>query len=185
MNKMQDDVLRFHAATGSTIGTGPPAIRDAALRARLIREEAEEMADALERGDLVGVIDGACDVIYVALGTLVAAGVDIQPYWDEVHRTNMAKVRAGVQLDADGKILKPHGWAPPRISEILDGRGGRYELPECVRSSLETLRIGMHDWAEVGTDGERWLLAKLYDDPESGELVAARVAYRVKWTKKP
>jgi hypothetical protein len=51
-------------------------------------------------------------------GTAVEFGIDIQPFFDEVHRTNMLKV--GGTTREDGKTLKPPGWEPPRIREMLE-----------------------------------------------------------------
>lgn len=48
-------------------------------------------------------------------------GLDIKPLFEEVHRTNMLKV--GGPTRADGKILKPEGWQPPRIRELLIEQG--------------------------------------------------------------
>jgi hypothetical protein len=43
--------------------------------------------------------------------------VDLEPFFAEVHRTNMAKV--GGPVRPDGKKLKPEGWQPPDIAGIL------------------------------------------------------------------
>lgn len=66
---------------------------------------------------LVEVADGIADAIYVLLGTAIEAGVDMDPVFDEVHRSNMAK--AGGPRRADGKVLKPAGWTPPDIAGVL------------------------------------------------------------------
>lgn len=113
----QQDVRDFHGALDVPIGDSP-AIRRPELRAELIREEAEETIEAILRGDLVEALDGLCDVIVVVLGTAVEFGIDLQPFWDEVHRTNMAKV--GGPVREDGKRLKPEGWQPPDIAGILE-----------------------------------------------------------------
>jgi predicted HAD superfamily Cof-like phosphohydrolase len=116
MNSYQAMVKQFHHAFGSVIGRSP-AIRDEVLAARLIEEEAKETVKALEEGDLVEAIDGICDLIYVAMGAAIRLGVDLDPYFHEVHRSNMAKVGGAVR--ADGKMLKPEGWTPPDIAGIL------------------------------------------------------------------
>lgn len=91
----------------------------ATLRKKLIMEEAQETCEAIDNDDLVEAIDGICDLIYVAIGAAITFGIhDLEPFFDEVHRSNMAKV-GGVQ-DGDGKILKPEGWQPPRIAELLE-----------------------------------------------------------------
>jgi predicted HAD superfamily Cof-like phosphohydrolase len=43
-------------------------------------------------------------------------GVDLSPFFEEVHRTNMHKL-TGPKRD-DGKQLKPADWKPPRIEEM-------------------------------------------------------------------
>lgn len=116
MNDWQSMVREFNVKFGATVGNGP-AIRDADLRASLIEEEAKETVDAIKAGDLVAAVDGLCDLIYVAVGAAVAFGVDLAPLFSEVHRSNMAK--DGGAKRPDGKILKPHGWRPPRIAELL------------------------------------------------------------------
>lgn len=63
------------------------------------------------------VIDGVCDTTVVMHNLTNAMGVDIEPFFDEVHRTNMEK--ADGPLREDGKRLKPPGWKPPRIEEML------------------------------------------------------------------
>jgi predicted HAD superfamily Cof-like phosphohydrolase len=63
------------------------------------------------------VIDAMCDIIVVVHNTSTAMGIDLEPFFDEVHRTNMLK--ADGPLRADGKRLKPPDWQPPRILEML------------------------------------------------------------------
>jgi predicted HAD superfamily Cof-like phosphohydrolase len=111
-NIMQTQVTEFHKKFGHVIGTTPQISRPE-LRIKLIRDEAKETCDAIEAGDLVEAIDGICDLLYVAIGTAIEFGVDIQPFFDEVHRSNMAKDGGG--KDALGKTLKPPGWTPPDI----------------------------------------------------------------------
>lgn len=43
-------------------------------------------------------------------------GVDLAPFFKEVHRTNMHKLEGPKR--EDGKQLKPPGWKPPRIEEM-------------------------------------------------------------------
>lgn len=117
-HRAQQDVADFHAALEIPIGD-TPAIRRPELRAELLREEASETCDAIIRGDLVEAIDGLCDVIVVAYGAAVEFGVDLAPFWDEVHRTNMLKV--GGETRSDGKKLKPKDWVGPDIAGILAG----------------------------------------------------------------
>lgn len=115
MNKMQQQLVEFHRDV-------IPAVDDPKLRATLIMEESTELCEALLRSDLVEVVDGMCDLIYVVLGTAVAFGIDLEPYFDEVHRTNMLKATGSIR--EDGKRLKPPDWQPPRIKEMLEAKVG-------------------------------------------------------------
>ncbi len=117
-DRMQKAIGEFHATIGQPIGDpASPQLADYELRIKLIEEEAKETCDAIRDNDLIGAIDGVCDLVYVAIGAMVQAGIDLQPFFDEVHRTNMAK--SGGPLREDGKRLKPPGWAPPDIAGIL------------------------------------------------------------------
>lgn len=43
-------------------------------------------------------------------------GVDLRPFFKEVHRTNMLKTSGPIR--EDGKRMKPPGWKPPRLAEM-------------------------------------------------------------------
>lgn len=121
MNSVQLDVMAFHYACNIPVMTGYPTtlpeLRRPELRADLIREEAKETFKAIERGDLVESIDGLCDLLAVVYGAALEWGIDLEPFWREVHRTNLMK--AGGPVRADGKRLKPKGWQPPQIAALL------------------------------------------------------------------
>ena len=112
-------VGEFHDAFG--IRSEPvPVIPDEgtqALRCSLIREELEELQAAFADGDLVEVADAVADLLYVTYGTAVSCGIDIEPIFREVHRSNMTKV-GGTRRD-DGKWIKPDDYSPARIEPLL------------------------------------------------------------------
>lgn len=116
MNRMQEQVAEFHRALGLPIGTSP-AISRGELRSNLINEESLEFAACVAEGDIVGAADAIADLLYVVFGSAVEFGIDIAPIFDEVHRSNMAKV--GGPRRADGKVLKPPGWTPPDVAGEL------------------------------------------------------------------
>lgn len=116
---VQHDVQEFHSYVCNIQPETEPDIRRPELRASLIEEEAEETVWAIRNGDLIGAIDGMCDLLCVVYGTACEFGIDLAPFWDEVHRSNMAKF--GGPLHPDGKRLKPAGWSPPDIAGVLEG----------------------------------------------------------------
>lgn len=92
-----------------------------ALRRKMLREEYTETMDALDARDLPEVVDGCIDTIVVALGMLVAFGVDPRPIWTAIHENNLTK--AGGPVSADGKRMKPPGWVPPDVEGLLRAQG--------------------------------------------------------------
>lgn len=113
-------VLEFHRAFDVLVGRAPasPDSGVVDLRLKLIREELAELEAAMAEGDLIGIADGLADLLYVVYGTAVSYGIDIRPIFDEVHRSNMAKV--GGTKREDGKVLKPDGWTAPNLAPILE-----------------------------------------------------------------
>lgn len=122
INPMQTALNRFFDRFALPKGdlTNPSVNREE-LCAKLIAEEADEVVEAILDRDLPLAVDGLCDLIYVCFYAAVAFGVNLQPFFDEVHRTNMLKVGGGTR--EDGKILKPPGWEGPKIKEMLVERG--------------------------------------------------------------
>jgi hypothetical protein len=108
-------VETFHVKFGVVIGKSPK-LRRVAHRGDLISEEAGELAAALRLGDMAEAIDGMCDLIYVILGTAVTCGIPLSRFFEEVHRTNMAK--SGPLLPS-GKVIKGESWTAPEIERLL------------------------------------------------------------------
>ena len=122
MHNWYDDVKEFHDTFGLTSNNGPttPSEEDQELAYSLIAEEADEILEAMATNDMAGVLDGAIDLIYVALGMLVRYGIRPESAWNLVHTANMAK--AGGVKRADGKMLKPEGWEPPDIEGDIEAQ---------------------------------------------------------------
>jgi predicted HAD superfamily Cof-like phosphohydrolase len=104
-----------------------PGLRDVKFRLSLIEEETKEVLDAANSGDFLDAIDGICDLLYVTLGAAVAWGIDIEPFFDEVHESNMRKID-GPKDPETGKLLKPEGWVPPNLKDILDYQIEAYKV---------------------------------------------------------
>lgn len=94
------------------------------LRQNLIEEEFDELMDAINHRDMIEAADAIADCIVVLIGTALEFGIPLPEVWDEVHRSNMAKVdplTGDVRYRDDGKVLKPAGWTPPDLKSILEG----------------------------------------------------------------
>lgn len=113
-------VLEFHEQFDIHVAT-QPAIPDEAtqkLRIRLIQEEFNELQEALTIQDLSAIAKELADLLYVVYGTAVSCGVDMEPVFREVHRSNMSKI-GGHKRD-DGKWVKPPTYSPAQIQTILN-----------------------------------------------------------------
>lgn len=119
MSRPQALVREFHRSFGLGAPDRPSLKAfPASLRIRLLEEELGELRRALKAHNLADTVDALCDLLYVTYGAGVSLGVDLAPFFEEVHRTNMAK--RGARRRSDGKQLKPSNWAAPRINEILE-----------------------------------------------------------------
>ena len=93
----------------------------ARLRIALLEEEVDEFVAAATARDIVGIADALADIVYVAYGTAVTYGIDLDAVLAEVHRSNMSKLdRRGRPLKrTDGKILKSDQYTPPDVGTVL------------------------------------------------------------------
>lgn len=90
------------------------------LRRTLHREEHRELEAELEaeRPDRSKIARELADVVYVAYGTALVYGIDLDAALREIHRAAMTKLEANVRR-ADGKVLKPPGFVPPDVTRAL------------------------------------------------------------------
>jgi predicted HAD superfamily Cof-like phosphohydrolase len=89
------------------------------LYCNLIEEEFNELTAAQDRVDA---LDALIDILVVTIGAIHSMGADAEGAWDEVMRTNAAKVdldTGKVIKREDGKILKPLNWTPPNLAPYI------------------------------------------------------------------
>lgn len=88
----------------------------------LISEEYQELQEAVANQDTVEQLDALVDILVVTIGAIRAAGWDGAGAWEEVMRTNFAKIdpeTGKVRKREDGKVLKPEGWQPPQLDKFI------------------------------------------------------------------
>ena len=63
------------------------------LRVRLIQEELDELKEAIDKNDIIGIADALTDINYVLHGAVLEFGLGekFKELNDEVHRSNMSK----------------------------------------------------------------------------------------------
>ena len=113
----------FMETFGQEIKTKPefPDAETTNLRLELISEELEELYDAMESKDIVGVADALTDILYVTYGAGHAFGVDLDKCFEEVQRSNMSKLGEDgkpIYRD-DGKVMKGENYSPPDLKKCL------------------------------------------------------------------
>jgi len=92
---------------------------NAGLYTKLIMEEYAEFLDA--ESD-VEELDACMDMIWVILGYCYMRGWNVHGAWEEVARSNLAKIdrKTGKVIKReDGKVLKPEGWTPPDLKSFV------------------------------------------------------------------
>ena len=118
------DQAHFMRACGQTTTTINKAQSDMYLA--LIKEEGEELVVALQECDVVEELDAIIDLLVVIIGYGLSRGFPMVGAWDEVLRSNMAKIdplTGTVLRRADGKILKPVGWTAPDLDSVIHDHG--------------------------------------------------------------
>lgn len=124
-------VAEFHAAFGLPMRTTPDASTAAVdhelatLRADLHDEETDELYRAFGDRNVVAIADALADIVYVAYGTALTYGIDLDAVLAEVHRANMSKLGPDGRplLREDGKVFKSQRYRPPDVGRVLADQG--------------------------------------------------------------
>ena len=113
----------FMKTFGQEVKTKPSLSTDKInkLRIDLIKEELEELTEAMNNKDLLEVADALTDILYVTYGAGHAFGIDLDDCFAEVHRSNMSKLGPDFRpiKREDGKVMKPATYSPPDLKTVL------------------------------------------------------------------
>jgi predicted HAD superfamily Cof-like phosphohydrolase len=167
----QASVRAFHAATEIPIGDTPQPLSNDRLKLRLklfdeylelleasgmsrwrvreIKEHLLEGIDSIQEGsdqDVTEIADALGDIVVVAFGMAIEAGIDLNRVLAEIMRANMSKLdengkalvnqcpRGGCEQpcmershwprpdEPHGKILKASGYSPPDVRTVLESQ---------------------------------------------------------------
>ncbi|MFE9679084.1 MazG nucleotide pyrophosphohydrolase domain-containing protein [Streptomyces sp. NPDC006259] len=122
-----DLVRQFHLAFGLDARGTPSEVSPglAAHRGELLAEEAAEVAEVSVTGPLDRLAHELADVVYVAYGTALVHGIDLDAVTAEIHRSNMTRRGPDGQIARreDGKILKGEHYEAPDVSAMLRRQG--------------------------------------------------------------
>ena len=92
------------------------------LRINLIKEELEELTEAMKKKDLLEVADALTDILYVTYGAGHAFGIDLDKCFDEVQNSNMSKLDENGKpiYNESGKVMKGPNYFKPDLSKFVN-----------------------------------------------------------------
>ena len=113
----------FMKTFGQEVKTKPSFSSDKInkLRVDLIKEELEELQEAMKNNDLLEVADALTDILYVTYGAGHAFGVDLDKCFDEVQNSNMSKLGENGEpiYNESGKVMKGPNYFKPDLSKFV------------------------------------------------------------------
>ena len=92
------------------------------LRIDLIKEELEELTEAMQDKNLLEVADALTDILYVTYGAGHAFGIDLDKCFEEVQNSNMSKLGDDGKpiYNETGKVMKGPNYFKPDLSKYLN-----------------------------------------------------------------
>ena len=118
-----EGVRKFMETFGQEIKekAGFPDHKIVSLRYDLIREELDELKDALGNKDLKEVADALTDILYVTYGAGHAFGINLDKCFEEVQNSNMSKLGLDGKpiYNEKGKVMKGPKYFEPNLRKFI------------------------------------------------------------------
>ena len=118
-----DKVGTFMKTFGQEIKSKPSFSTDKInkLRLDLIKEELNELTEAMNNKDLLEVADALTDILYVTYGAGHAFGINLDKCFDEVQNSNMSKLDENGKpiYNEHGKVMKGPKYFKPDLSKFV------------------------------------------------------------------
>ncbi len=118
------DVKTFMETFGQMVRTNPqfPDEKTMQLRYDLIKEELNELEQAMKSKDLKEIADALTDILYVTYGAGFAYGIDLDKCFKEVQRANMSKLgKDGKPIfNEKGKVMKGPNYSEPNLKQFVE-----------------------------------------------------------------
>ena len=113
----------FMKTSGQEVKTKPSFSSDKInkLRIDLIKEELDELQEAMGNNDLLEVADALTDILYVTYGAGHAFGINLDKCFDEVQNSNMSKLGENGEpiFNESGKVMKGPNYFKPDLSKFV------------------------------------------------------------------
>ena len=119
-----EDVKTFMKTFGQVVRIKPkfPDENTMKLRYDLIKEELNELEQAMKEKDLKEVADALTDILYVTYGAGCAYGIDLDKCFKEVQRANMSKLGDDGKpiYNEKGKVMKGPNYTEPNLKQFVE-----------------------------------------------------------------
>ena len=113
----------FMKTFGQEVKTKPSFSSDKInkLRIDLIKEELDELKEAMNNNDLLEVADALTDILYVTYGAGHAFGINLDKCFDEVQNSNMSKLNENGEpiYNESGKVMKGPNYFKPDLIKFV------------------------------------------------------------------
>ena len=98
-----------------------PSNKIISLRYDLIREELDELRDAIDKKDIKEVADALTDILYVTYGAGHAFGINLDKCFAEVQSSNMSKLGMDGKpiYNEKGKVMKGPNYFKPDLNKFV------------------------------------------------------------------
>ena len=92
------------------------------LRLDLIKEELNELKEAMNNKDLLEVADALTDILYVTYGAGHAFGINLDKCFEEVQNSNMSKLDDNGKpiYNEHGKVMKGPNYFKPNLKKFIN-----------------------------------------------------------------
>ena len=92
------------------------------LRLDLIKEELNELTEAMNNKDLLEVADALTDILYVTYGAGHAFGINLDKCFEEVQNSNMSKLEDNGKpiYNEHGKVMKGPNYFKPDLTKFIN-----------------------------------------------------------------
>jgi len=118
-----ESVKKFMHTFGQEVRTKAEFPRDKiiSLRLDLIREELEELKEAIDKKDIKEVADALTDILYVTYGAGHAFGINLDKCFEEVQNSNMSKLGPDGKpiYNEQGKVMKGPDYFKPDLNKFV------------------------------------------------------------------
>ena len=91
------------------------------LRIDLIKEELDELKEAMDNNDLLEVADALTDILYVTYGAGHASGINLDKCFDEGQNSNMSKLSENGEpiYNESGEVMKGPNYFKPDLTKFV------------------------------------------------------------------